>query len=61
MINLYKINDGQDRNALEHTFRRQQLMVPENEEFKNVLGNGFKSGSLTILGGDPGVGKVYTI
>lgn len=57
MTDLYQSEDTKDRGSLEDMFRRQRLQVPENEEFNNVLGGGFMSGSLTLLGGDPGVGK----
>lgn len=38
-----------------NNFRR--LMIPNNEELNNVFGGGLMPGSLTLLGGDPGVGK----
>mmetsp|Transcript_11685 Transcript_11685/g.34349 ORF Transcript_11685/g.34349 Transcript_11685/m.34349 type:complete len:386 (+) Transcript_11685:97-1254(+) len=34
-----------------------RLCVPGDEELNNVLGGGIMPGSLTLLGGDPGVGK----
>ena len=37
--------------------RERRLMVPNNDEFNSVLGGGIMSGSLTLVGGDPGVGK----
>ena len=50
-----------DNESLGNMFQKQRLLVPGNEEFNNVLGGGFMSGSLTLLGGDPGVGKVSDI
>lgn len=38
--------------------RERRIRVPDDEEFNNVMGGGIMSGSLTLLGGDPGVGKV---
>jgi predicted ATP-dependent serine protease len=35
----------------------RRIMVPDDEEFNTVLGGGIMKGSLTLLGGDPGVGK----
>jgi DNA repair protein RadA/Sms len=35
----------------------RRLQVPADQELNNVLGGGIMSGSLTLLGGDPGVGK----
>ena len=37
--------------------RDRRLIIPENEEFNNVLGGGLMPGSLILVGGDPGVGK----
>lgn len=34
-----------------------RLQVPDDDEFNMVLGGGITKGSLTLLGGDPGVGK----
>lgn len=34
-----------------------RVQIPGDEEFNTVLGGGIMSGSLTLLGGDPGVGK----
>jgi DNA repair protein RadA/Sms len=34
-----------------------RLVVPDDDEFNLVLGGGITKGSLTLLGGDPGVGK----
>jgi len=42
----------------EHLFKtRGRISVPNDDELNTVLGGGIMSGSLTILGGDPGVGK----
>ena len=35
----------------------RRLVIPENQEFNNVLGGGLMPGSLILVGGDPGVGK----
>ena len=45
-------NDDLDR-------RPTRLLVPNDEELNTVLGGGIMTGSLTLLGGDPGVGKFY--
>lgn len=37
--------------------RRQRLEVPNDEEINTVLGGGIMPGSITLVGGDPGVGK----
>jgi len=37
--------------------RERRVKVPGDEELNTVLGGGIMSGSLTLLGGDPGVGK----
>lgn len=34
-----------------------RLQIPDDEELNNVLGGGIMPGSLTLLGGDPGVGQ----
>ncbi len=34
----------------------KRLLIPDDEELNNVLGGGIMPGSLTLLGGDPGVG-----
>ena len=39
------------------TTRERRVKVPGDEELNTVLGGGIMSGSLTLLGGDPGVGK----
>jgi len=39
------------------TFRERRVQIPFDEELNNVLGGGIMPGSLTLLGGDPGVGK----
>jgi DNA repair protein RadA/Sms len=47
--------DGDDNGDLALFERR--LVVPNNLELNQVLGGGIMPGSLTLLGGDPGVGK----
>jgi len=37
--------------------QEKRLVVPNNDELNNVMGGGIMPGSLTLLGGDPGVGK----
>jgi DNA repair protein RadA/Sms len=36
---------------------QQRIRIPGDDELNNVLGGGIMRGSLTLLGGDPGVGK----
>ena len=40
-----------------HEKRNTRLLVPNDDELNSVLGGGIMMGSLTLLGGDPGVGK----
>jgi hypothetical protein len=40
------------------TNKPQRLEIPDDEELTNVLGGGIMPGSITLIGGDPGVGKV---
>ena len=49
-------NDGNDKTS-SYTKRHERLLVPNDDELNTVLGGGIMSGSLTLLGGDPGVGK----
>jgi predicted ATP-dependent serine protease len=37
--------------------RQERIIVPNDDELNNVLGGGFFPGSLTLIGGSPGVGK----
>jgi DNA repair protein RadA/Sms len=37
--------------------KQERILVPNDDEFNNVLGGGFFPGSLTLMGGSPGVGK----
>ena len=37
--------------------RRQRIWIPGDEELNTVLGGGIMQGSITLIGGDPGVGK----
>jgi DNA repair protein RadA/Sms len=46
-----------DDNGNTATPSPRRLQVPADQELNNVLGGGIMSGSLTLLGGDPGVGK----
>lgn len=47
-----------DDNDLEFfALQEKRLVVPNNDELNNVMGGGIMPGSLTLLGGDPGVGK----
>ena len=43
--------------AREDSMSRGRTKIPNNDELNAVLGGGFMSGSLTLIGGDPGVGK----
>lgn len=38
-------------------FRHEQRLVLPDQEFNRVLGGGLVAGSLTLFGGDPGIGK----
>lgn len=38
--------------------RPTRLQIPNDDELNTVMGGGIMTGSLTLLGGDPGVGKV---
>jgi DNA repair protein RadA/Sms len=53
------INEGGDYNDVdaERVLRENRIQIPFDEELNNVLGGGIMPGSLTLLGGDPGVGK----
>ena len=56
VTDVYKeIKQDVTGNNVASTSRR--LQVPDDQELNNVLGGGIMSGSLTLLGGDPGVGK----
>jgi DNA repair protein RadA/Sms len=35
----------------------RRIMIPDDDELNTVLGGGIMKGSLTLIGGDPGVGK----
>lgn len=37
--------------------KRQRIPIPDDDELQSVLGGGIMKGSLTLLGGTPGVGK----
>ena len=37
---------------------KERLQIPHDQEMNSVLGGGIMPGSITLLGGDPGVGKV---
>ena len=37
--------------------KMKRIQVPNDDEINTVLGGGIMSGSLTLIGGDPGVGK----
>ena len=37
--------------------RPKRIVIPGDQELNNVLGGGIMRGSLTLIGGDPGVGK----
>ena len=39
------------------TRRQSRILIPNDEEFNNVLGGGLFPGSLSLVGGAPGVGK----
>lgn len=46
-----------DDNDFFSNYFEKRVQVPDDEELNNVLGGGIMPGSLTLLGGDPGVGK----
>lgn len=48
---------GEDFDFEGSNFRESRLNIPDDEELNNVFGGGIMPGSLTLLGGDPGVGK----
>lgn len=53
-----RISDLYSRNAPQQTIaQRQRVYIPDDNELNTVLGGGIMQGSLTLLGGDPGVGK----
>ena len=39
------------------TYVENRLIVPDDDEINTVLGGGIVPGSITLIGGDPGVGK----
>jgi DNA repair protein RadA/Sms len=49
--------DTSSSSSSERTFSQYRLVIPNDDEVNNVLGGGLMPGSLTLLGGDPGVGK----
>ncbi len=49
-------DDGEDGRQFTF-FQDQRIQIPNDEELNNVFGGGIMPGSLTLLGGDPGVGK----
>ena len=52
------LGDADEENREKHnTFSENRVQIPFDEELNNVLGGGVMPGSLTLLGGDPGVGK----
>ena len=56
---MRKDRQNQDGDETDHNFSflEQRLVIPDNPELNTVLGGGIMPGSLTLLGGDPGVGK----
>mmetsp|Transcript_1118 Transcript_1118/g.1646 ORF Transcript_1118/g.1646 Transcript_1118/m.1646 type:complete len:681 (-) Transcript_1118:88-2130(-) len=46
-----------NKNAESSKKNGARLLVPDDDEINTVLGGGIMDGSLTLLGGDPGVGK----
>ena len=55
----YKNNSGNDEDGGNNykSLKENRIKIPFDDEFSNVLGGGIMPGSLTLLGGDPGVGK----
>ena len=39
------------------SWKKERLEIPDDQELNNVLGGGIHAGSLTLIGGEPGVGK----
>ncbi|HIF14431.1 MAG TPA: DNA repair protein RadA [Bacteroidetes bacterium] len=37
--------------------KETERLIPDDEEFKRVLGGGIVSGSMVLIGGEPGIGK----
>ncbi len=55
----YNDMNGKDQSDIdaERLLRERRIQIPFDEELNNVLGGGIMPGSLTLLGGDPGIGK----
>jgi len=51
-----RITDVFDKDDKEAS-KRQRIPIPDDDEMQTVLGGGIMKGSLTLLGGTPGVGK----
>jgi len=45
------------KDRIDNRVFHERLKIPDNEEFNNVLGGGIMPGSLTLIGGEPGIGK----
>ena len=58
ITDVYKKLGYDGKPGTDFLLKEQRLRIPEDEELNNVLGGGVMPGSLTLLGGDPGVGKV---
>ena len=60
ITDVYKQLGYNDKDFNDHDTmisREKRIYIPGDEELNNVLGGGLMPGSLTLLGGDPGVGK----
>jgi DNA repair protein RadA/Sms len=57
VTDVYKEIKHDDKGSTATPASPSRLQVPADQELNNVLGGGIMSGSLTLLGGDPGVGK----
>jgi DNA repair protein RadA/Sms len=60
ITNLYKsavTDDGVSSHEHNYSRRPQRLWIPGDGELNTVLGGGIMQGSLTLIGGEPGVGK----
>lgn len=52
-VRITKVFDQKGRNS----HQNQRTAIPDDQEMTTVLGGGIMKGSLTLLGGTPGVGK----
>lgn len=58
VTDVYKEILPKEGGSADKVFQREKrIRVPGDNELNNVLGGGVMAGSITLLGGDPGVGK----